>query len=101
MIDGGSLDLGQGLGPCLGGGHDHRRAECYSARKFDPPDQEISNGWRADRRRICAPNNSRITDMRHFLALAEADETLNPKDFGVQMTREEGVALLRSEYRLA
>ena len=40
-------------------------------------------------------------DMRHFLALAEADETLNPKDFGVQMTREEGVALLRSEYRLA
>jgi predicted nucleic acid-binding Zn-ribbon protein len=37
-------------------------------------------------------------DMRHFLDLAEADETLKPKDFGVQMTREEGVALLRSVY---
>ena len=40
-------------------------------------------------------------DMRHFLDLVEADEMLKPKDFGVQMTREEGVALLRSAYRLA
>ena len=40
-------------------------------------------------------------DMRRFLELAEADETLNPKDFGVQLTRDEGVALLRSAYQLA
>lgn len=40
-------------------------------------------------------------DMRRFLELAEADNTLNPKDFGVPLTREEGVALLRSAYQLA
>ena len=40
-------------------------------------------------------------DMRRFLELTEADETLNPKDFGVPLTRDEAVALLRSAYRLA
>lgn len=39
-------------------------------------------------------------DMRLFLKLAEADETLNPKSFDVPLTRDEGVALLRSAYKL-
>ena len=39
-------------------------------------------------------------DMRCFLRRAEADEKLNPEDFDVSLTREEGVALLRSVYRL-
>ena len=39
-------------------------------------------------------------DMRRFLDLMEADQNLNPKDFGVPLTREDGVAFLRSAYRL-
>jgi len=39
-------------------------------------------------------------DMRLFLDLAEEDKTLNPKNFNVPLTREEGVALLRSIYCL-
>ena len=39
-------------------------------------------------------------DMRRFLELTEADETLDPKALGVPLTREEGVALLRSAYQL-
>lgn len=40
-------------------------------------------------------------DMRRFLDLVEGDKTLNPKDFGVPLTRDEGVTLLRSAYQLA
>lgn len=40
-------------------------------------------------------------DMRRFLDLAEKDETLNPKDFGVPLTRDDGIALLLSAYCLA
>lgn len=39
-------------------------------------------------------------DVGHFLEKAEADETLNPKDFDVPLTRNEGVNLLRSAYLL-
>jgi len=40
-------------------------------------------------------------DMRQFLEQAEADNTLNPMDFDVPLTRDEGVAILRSAYQLA
>ncbi|MBV1834125.1 hypothetical protein [Novacetimonas pomaceti] len=40
-------------------------------------------------------------DMRRFLDLAEADETLDPKAFNVPFTRDEAIALLRSAYKLA
>lgn len=39
-------------------------------------------------------------DLRGFLDLAEADETLNPKAFDVPLTRDDGIALLQSAYRL-
>ena len=39
-------------------------------------------------------------DMVRFLEETEADETLNPKDFNVPLTRDEGVSLLRSAYQL-
>lgn len=37
-------------------------------------------------------------DLRRFLDLAEADETLDPKAFNVPLARDEAVALLRSAY---
>ena len=40
-------------------------------------------------------------DLSEFLSQAEKIETLNPEDFGVNLTRDEGIALLRSAYRLA
>jgi hypothetical protein len=40
-------------------------------------------------------------DMRRFLDLAEADETLDPKALNVPFTRGEAIALLRSAYKLA
>jgi hypothetical protein len=40
-------------------------------------------------------------DLRKFLELAQADETLDPKAFDVPLTRDEAAALLRSAYGLA
>ncbi len=39
-------------------------------------------------------------DMRRFLDLAEADDTLDPKALNVPFTRDEAIALLRSVYKL-
>jgi hypothetical protein len=39
-------------------------------------------------------------DMRHFLDLAQADETLDPKALNVPFTRDDAIALLRSAYKL-
>ncbi len=39
-------------------------------------------------------------DVRRFLDLADEDKTLDPNDFGVPLTREDAIALLRSAYRL-
>lgn len=39
-------------------------------------------------------------DLRRFVDLVEGDDTLDPKAFRVQMTRTEGVSLIRSAYGL-
>lgn len=39
-------------------------------------------------------------DLRKFLELAQADETLDPKAFDVPLTRDEAITLLRSAYGL-
>jgi hypothetical protein len=39
-------------------------------------------------------------DMRRFLELAQADETLDPKALNLPFTRDEAIALLRSAYKL-
>ncbi|WP_205769695.1 hypothetical protein [Microvirga sp. KLBC 81] len=39
-------------------------------------------------------------DLRKFLELAQADETLDPKAFDVSLTRDEAIDLLRSAYGL-
>lgn len=41
-----------------------------------------------------------VADLRRFLELAAKDDTLDPRSFGVQFTRDEGIALLRSVYGL-
>lgn len=41
-----------------------------------------------------------LKDLRRFLELAEKDGTLDPKAFGVPFTRDEGIALIRSAYKL-
>ena len=38
---------------------EHQLFDCYLARKFDPQNQGISTGCRADRLRPCVPNDSR------------------------------------------
>ncbi len=40
------------------------------------------------------------SDLRHFLDLVAKDDALDPKSFDVPLTREEGIALLRSSYKL-
>ena len=40
-------------------------------------------------------------DVRRFLDLMEADDKLDPASFGVRMSREDGIALLRSAYGIA
>ncbi|HUE66385.1 MAG TPA: hypothetical protein VMO78_18605, partial [Rhizomicrobium sp.] len=40
------------------------------------------------------------TDLARFLDLVQTDSTLDPKSFDVPLTREEGVALLRSAYKV-
>jgi hypothetical protein len=49
---------------------------------------------------ITLPDQIR-NDMRRFLDLAEADDTLDPKTLNVPFTRDEAIALLRSAYKLA
>ena len=42
-----------------------------------------------------------LEDLRSFLAIIEAEGTLDPKDLKIPMTREEAISFLRKAYAIA